>query len=657
MSSSYDAIKNLHRERLLFTRRVVAALVLILLLVAVLGLRLVELQVLQYGYYETRSNDNRMRVVPVPPVRGLIYDRNGALLAQNLPSFDLVITPDQVAHVNATVAALRQVLPTITDDDVQRFHDRLLKTPRYRQIPLRSNLSPEEVARFELDRYRFPGVDVAAGLVRDYPLGTAASHVIGYVNGITETDLERIDPDLYQGLSQIGRAGVERSHEDQLRGTPGTKIIEANAAGRPLRELNYQPGTPGENLYLTIDARLQAVAERSLGDLDGAVVALDPRNGEVLALVSKPGYDPAMFVQGLTQQQYQQLLSDPHHPLYDRALLGTYAPGSTIKPFMAFAGLQAGTLTADKPVFCPGYLQLPGSSRRYRCWKRSGHGWLTLPDAIAQSCDVYFYNVALNLGIDRIDQILADFGFGRISGIDLPNEKSGLLPSPAWKQRVYHQPWYPGETLNVGIGQGYLTVTPMQLALAVSRIAMHGSGFAPHLVHAYGDPTTGRISAVAPQPLRPIAAHDATIWGTIVGGMEKVTQDPRGTAYRIGHDAPYPIAGKTGSAQVIGVAQNVGYQHAQKNVALQLRDNALFIAFAPAGDPKIAVAVIAEHGAEGALAAAPVAREVMDQYLLGQVLYHDPNAGRSADTPAAPASAEAGAARRRQRSAAAERHP
>lgn len=630
MSSNYDAIKNLYQERVVFTRRIFAALAVMILLVGVLVLRLLDLQVLQHKYYETRANDNRMRVVAVPPVRGLIYDRNGAVLAQNQPSFDLVITPDQVTHLKSTIAALRRLLPTITDDDVQRFDERLQKTPQFRQIPLRTDLSAREVARFELDRYRFPGVDVAAGLMRDYPLGAVTSHVVGYVGGITGADLQHVDPDLYEGLTQIGRAGIERSHENQLRGTPGTKIVEANAAGRPLRELDYQPGTPGENLYLTINARLQQVAERALGELDGAVVALDPRNGEVLALVSKPGYDPAMFARGLTHRQYQNLLADPHHPLYDRALLGAYPPGSTIKPFMAYAGLQDNTLDPSKPIYCPGYFTLPNSSRRYRCWKRSGHGWLTLTDAIAQSCDVYFYNVALGLGIDRIDQALSAFGFGRDSGIDLPNEKGGLLPSPAWKRRTFHQPWYPGETLNVGIGQGYLTVTPMQLALAVSRIAMHGSGFVPHVVHAYGDPTTGRVAVVAARPLPPIPTRTPTIWNTIISGMEKATQGPHGTAYGIGHSAPYSIAGKTGSAQVVGVAQNVGYQGTQKNIALQLRDNALFIAFAPADAPRIAVAVVAEHGAEGALAAAPVAREVMDQYLLGHIAYHDPYAGKAA---------------------------
>ncbi len=619
--SAFDAIKNLFEERRAFSRRVAVASILSLVVVVVLILRLLQLQVFEYSYYDTRSDDNRMRVVPVPPVRGLIYDRNGVLLAQNLPSFDLVVTRDQVSDLADTLAQLGRILP-ITPADIERFHDRLHKTPRYRPVALLTNLSQQEVARFEINRYRYTGVDIQAGLVREYPLGAAASHVIGYVGGITDADLNRIDPDLYAGLDQIGRTGVERSHEDQLRGTPGTKIVEANAAGRPLRELNYQPGEPGENLYLTIDASLQKLAWQAMGDLDGAVVAIDPRNGEVLAMVSKPGYDPSMFVNGLTQANYKALLQDPHQPLYDRALQGTYAPGSTIKPFMAYAGLQAGTLTSHTQFFCPGYFMLPGSSRHYRCWKRSGHGLIDLQTAIQQSCDVFFYNVAIGLGIERIDKLLAPFGFGHDTGIDLPNEKHGLLPNPAWKRLNYKQPWYPGETLNIGIGQGYWKVTPLQLAQATARIAMHGAGFMPHIIHAIGDPTTAKITAVTPKSLPAIPTHNPNEWNQVISGMERAAQQPHGTAYRIGHNAPYPIAAKTGSAQVVGMAQNVASQHNQTDIAFKLRDNGLFIAFAPADNPRIAIAVVAEHDVHGGDTAADVARKLMDMDLLGKVVFN-----------------------------------
>jgi penicillin-binding protein 2 len=638
---TYDQIKNLHRERGAYTRRVLVAGGITLLLVVALIARLLDLQVLEHGYYSTRSDDNRMRLVAVPPVRGLIYDRNGALLAQNLPSFDLVITPEQVHDLRRTIARLRKILP-ITQGDVERFHQRMRELPRFRQIPLRTNLSAAAVARFEVDRYKFPGVDINASLVRSYPLGADASHVIGYVGGITEADLKRINPDLYAGLSQIGRAGVEASHENQLRGTPGAKMVETNAAGRPLRELNYQPSKPGDNLYLTIDARLQEVASKALGQLDGAVVAIDPRNGEVLAMVSKPGYDPALFVQGISNKDYHHLLADPDKPLYDRAMQGTYAPGSTIKPFMAYSALEENVLTPQTRIWCPGYFTLPGSSHRYRCWKRSGHGWMTLESAIQQSCDVFFYNVANDLGINRIDAMLSQFGFGKPTGIDLPHERAGLLPSPAWKRRALHQPWYPGETLITGIGQGYLTVTPLELASALARLSMHGRGFVPHIVHAVGDPLDGRVTIVQPQPLPDIPARNPDIWTDIIKGMELVTQTIHGTAYNIGHDSPYPIAAKTGSAQVISMAQNAGPQHNQTGVPYRLRDNALFVAFAPAEDPKIAVAVVAEHGVHGGSAAAPVARKVMDMYLLGKVEYDSPpptreEAGAIPSAPVTPA--------------------
>ncbi|HEU0195655.1 MAG TPA: penicillin-binding protein 2 [Nevskiaceae bacterium] len=631
--STFDNIKDLYEERLRFSRRAAIAAAIGVVMVVLLVLRLVQLQIWDHAYYSTRSDDNRMRVVPVAPVRGLIYDREGVLMAQNLPSFDLVITRDAVPHLKATIAQLRTILP-ITDDDVQRFRDRARSTPSYRPVPLLTDLNHQEVARFEVNRYAYPGVDIRAGLVRDYPLGPEVSHVIGYVGGITEQDLKRINPDDYAGLNQIGRAGVERSHENELRGTPGTKIVEANAVGRPLRELDYKPGANGDNLYLTIDTRLQAVAEKALAQFNGAAVAIDPRNGDVLALVSKPGYDPSLFVNGLTQANYEAMLKDPNKPLYDRALQGLFSPGSTIKPFMAFAGLQAGSLTNRTTYFCPGYFMLPGSSRRFRCWKRSGHGTLDLAQAIEQSCDVFFYNVAYQLGIQRIDKYLAPFGFGRRTGIDLPGELPGLLPSPAWVRAHRHHVWYPGETLNTGIGQGIWKVTPLQLAEATARIAMHGVGFVPHIVYAVSNPATGRMVAVRPTPLPTIPEVHPNEWNDVIKGMEMVAQNPRGTAYRVARGAPYRIAAKTGTAQVIDMSQTEGSNMSQTGVALKYRDNALFIAFAPVDDPKIAVAIVAEHGTEGSSAAAPVAREMMDQYLLGHVLYGQKPATQRAAKPA-----------------------
>ncbi|MDB5985253.1 MAG: Penicillin-binding protein 2 [Nevskia sp.] len=622
-------MKNLHEEKQAFTTRVWIAAIGCLVMLSILVMRMTDLQVLEHDYYSTRADDNRMRLVPVPPVRGLVYDRNGALLAQNVPAFVLEITPEQLpGKLDDTLARLGQLV-RLTDVDIARFRERMRKTPHYRAVALRSNLSAEEVARYEINRYDFQGVDVTAGLLREYPLGTVASHVVGYVSGITDTDLQTIDEASYQGLNQIGKTGIERSHEDQLRGQPGNKIIEANAGGRPLRELDYQQGHAGQNLYLTIDSKLQTTAEAALGELDGAAIAIDPRNGEVLALVSKPGFDPGPFVEGIDGDSYRALLEDPDRPLYNRALLGTYPPGSTIKPFMAAAGLIAGTLNPATKIFDPGYFQLPGVERKYRCYWRQGHGWVDLNLAMTKSCDVYFYQAALNMGIDRIDDVLGAFGFGHLSEIDIPHEKSGLLPTRDWKRRVYRQAWFPGETLNTGIGQGYLTVTPLQLAQAAARMAMRGAGFKPHMLHAIEDPATHNITAIAPEALPRVEAKDRGVFDRVIEAMELVMQ-PGGTAYAVFKDAPYRAAGKTGTAQVAGLKQDETYAPKLDATPKLLRDHALFIAFAPVDDPRIAVAVIAEHAGHGGTSAAPVARAMIDEYLLGKVLYNAPN------TPLAP---------------------
>lgn len=632
--SGFDAIKDLYEEKQTFTTRIYLAIIACFLMIGLLGVRLVDLQLIQHDYFSTRADDNRMRLTAVAPVRGLIYDRNGALLAQNLPSFVAEITPEQVVNLDDTLARLGQYIH-LSDRDLARFRDRLKKGPRYRAVTLRTNLSPEEVARYELNRYEFEGVEVKAGLVRDYPLGESAAHVIGYVGGISEADYANLAEADYQGLTQIGKAGVERSHENDLRGQPGAKIVEANAAGRPLRELESRPGSPGQNLYLSLDAQLQLVAEKAFGDLDGAVVALDPRSGEVLALVSKPGFDPALFVEGIDPPSYKSLLDDPDRPLYNRALLGTYPPGSTIKPFIASAALQYGTITPATRVLCTGSMGLPNSERKYRCHKRHGHGVLDMAQALAKSCDIYFYQAALNLGIDRIDDVLGQFGFGRATQLDIPNEKGGVLPSREWKRRLYKQAWFPGETLNIGIGQGYLTVTPMQLAQATARLAMRGGGYKPHIVHALGDIAGGGISAVAGEPLAPIAAHDPGLYEKVVTAMQQVAQVPGGTAYAVFKDAPYTVAAKTGTAQVAGLKQDEEVAPKQDSVPLRLRDHALFMAFAPVDAPRIAIAVIAEHAGHGGTAAAPVARQVMDQYLLGKVLYNV-KAGQEAAPAAVP---------------------
>ncbi len=578
-ADTFDSVKDIFEEKKSFTHRVWFAALLVLVLIGLLVARLAQIQIFQHDYYVTRADENRMRLVPVAPVRGLIFDRNGVLLAQNQPNYVLEITPENVDGLDATLARLAEVV-RLTDGDIARFKERMRRTQRYRAVPLRTNLSMEEVARYEINRYDFTGVDVSAQLERDYPMGEVTSHLIGYVGGISDADYATLTESDYQGLTQIGKSGIERSHENDLRGTPGNKIVEARAGGRPVRELDYHAGKAGEDLYLSIDAKLQSVAENAFGDLNGAAVAINPKNGEVLAMVSKPGFAPAPFVEGIDNTSYHALLDDPDRPLYNRALLG--------------------------------------------------HGWIALDQAIAQSCDVYFYQAALNLGIDRIDEILSAFGFGHVTGIDIPNEKAGILPSREWKRRVYKQNWYMGETVNMGVGQGYFTVTPVELAQAVARMAMHGAGFKPHLVHAMRD-ANGDTAEVTPEPLEPIKGIDDSIYQRVIKGMTLAMQPPLGTARAVFSDAPYTCAGKTGTAQVAGLKQDETYAPKVDNVPKHLRDHALFIAFAPLDDPQIAVAVVAEHSGFGATSAAPIARQMMDQYLLGKVLYHAP----AANLPAA----------------------
>ncbi|MGQ0620884.1 MAG: penicillin-binding protein 2 [Panacagrimonas sp.] len=631
-----EKLKNPHRERHMFAARIGLAVLICLGLTTVLLFRLVKLQVWDRDYYATRANENRMRLTAVAPVRGLMTDRNGVLLAQNTPAFVLEIVPEQVKDMDGLFERLRPLLK-LEDAEIARFKNRASKTPRYRAVPLRGNLTMEDVARFQLNRFEYEGADVNASLSRNYPLGATAAHVVGYVGGITEAEFGQISEEQYQGLAQIGKIGVEKSHEEELRGTPGAKIIEANAYGRPLGELEYREGTGGKNLVLSIDARVQQAAETALGELDGAVVAIDPRNGEVIALVSKPGFDPELFVRGIDEQSYGLLRDDPKRPLYNRALQGAYPPGSTIKPFMALAGLEYETVTPGHYEQCLGQISLPNSTRKYRCWRREGHGWMNMANGVRQSCDIYFYKLAQGLGIDRIHTFLSQFGLGAPTRIDLPLEKSGLLPSQEWKRRTRKEAWFPGETLNIGIGQGFMTTTPMQLAQITARMAMRGQGFKPHVVHAYQDPLTGATTPVPSEPLPAITNRHGQDWETVINAMVEVMSSERGTAYRTFKDAPYRAAGKTGTAQVAGMSQEELKARKLLETPFHLRDHALFIAFAPANDPRIAVSVIAEHAGGGGAAAAPIARQVMDQYLLGEVLYKpEPPPGPKPRAPVAP---------------------
>ena len=617
-------------ESALFFRRAMVMLLLVFLsLLAVAG-RLVYLQVLNHERFTTLSESNRVRLQPLLPTRGFIFDRNGVLLADNLASYHLEIVREQVQDLEATLSALRARI-ALSDADVERFRKLARRSPPYTGVPLRFRLTDDEIARLAIDLYRFPGVEIKADLTRRYPLGARGVHVLGYVGRIDENELRRLDPGQYSGSTHMGKTGVERSYEDVLRGRTGWQQVETNAEGRPIRVLSRTPPTPGQHVYLSIDMRLQAVAEKALEGYNGAIVALDPRSGEILALASQPTYDPNPFVNGIDFASYRVLNTSKDRPLLNRALRGVYPPGSTIKPLMALAGLDYGVVNRYSGVFCPGFYRLPGSNHRFRDWKRGGHGSVGMDRAIAQSCDVYFYDLALRLGIDRIYEFFSRFSFGQPTGIDLPGEKGGLLPSQEWKRRNHKYGWFAGDTLSAGIGQGYFLATPLQLAHAVGVIAQHGIAFKPRVLLATEDPGTRVRTPEPPRALPPIVTKNPRFWDTVIAGMIQVVEG--GTAHRIGIGAKYRIAGKTGTAQVFTLGQNEKYNASR--LARHLLDHALFVAFAPVEEPRIAVAVIAEHGGGGSSTAAPLARKVMDAWLLNK--YDAPPAPESSPTASVPA--------------------
>ncbi len=610
-----DHLRDPVRETRLLRRRMVIALAFTVLLVLVVLGRLVYLQVINHERYITLSKNNQISIVSLPPARGLIYDRNGVLLAQNVPSFGLEVIPEQVQDMSAMLAALQGVI-NITDADLKRFQ-RLRSQKRYSKgVQLRQHLSEEELARFAVNRPRFPGVDITAGMVRYYPHAELAAHALGYVARISEDDLAQLDPINYSGSTHIGKTGVEKTYEDVLHGTVGFEQVETNAQGRLLRVLQRTPSQTGDTLHLNLDIQLQSVAAAALGQQRGAVVALDPANGAVLALVSQPAYDPNLFVNGIDSKDYNALNHSPDKPLYNRALRGQYPPGSTIKPFIGLGGLELGVITEQQNTFCPGWFSLKGHQHRYRDWNPKGHGTVDLERAIVESCDVYFYTLADILGITRLHSFLSPFGFGQKTGIDIGGELPGLLPSAQWKRRARQQPWYPGETVITGIGQGYMLTTPLQLAVASATLAMRGTHSTPRIVAEIHDAATGHVTLPETPGSTAVPVKDGRNWDSVIAAMTQVVHGPRGTARAIGIKSPYTIAGKTGTAQVFGIKQ--GEKYVQKDIDLRLRDHALFIAFAPAEHPRIAVAVLVENGGHGGSVAAPIARKVMDQYLLGK---------------------------------------
>lgn len=605
------------RETRIFGLRVMILSLFIGLAVFVLLGRLIYLQAISHQYFVSRSQANRITPLPIPPVRGLILDRNGVTLAQSYPVLTLEITPEQVGNLDELLIQLGKLV-RLSDSDLKRFHKQRKKHRRFQAQVLRSQLTEEEASRIAVNLPNLRGVDLKASLLRHYPYGSLAVHLLGYVSRISERDLDNINQSAYRGTHHIGKLGIERTYETTLLGRVGIKKVETNARGRVVHENGKIPiiaPRAGGNLILSIDARLQAETERALGNRRGAAVAIDPNTGAILALASTPTYDPNLFVNGIDHESYNSLLNNIDKPLFNRAINGQYSPGSTIKPFFALAGLESKKTTPSKNITCKGSYSLPGDRHRYRDWKRSGHGIVNLHSAIVQSCDVYFYKLAVNMGIDTITDFLASFGFGRRTGVDLFGESPGLIPDNHWRSKRKDR-WYQGETVVTGIGQGPLLVTPLQLARATATLAMRGMAMRPQLLMAVENPVTRERLQRPPQRLASPAVSNPEYYTHVINGMIDVVHSAEGTGRRIGWNAPYKIAGKTGTAQVKSIAQTERYDASK--ISEFHRDHALFISFAPAENPKIAVAVIIENGGHGSRVAAPVARTIMDYYLVSE---------------------------------------
>ncbi|MDE1165402.1 MAG: penicillin-binding protein 2 [Pseudomonas sp.] len=604
-------LKDHEIEKRLVNRRLIACAVFVLALSFALVGRLYFLQVIEFAYHSTISENNRVHVLPIAPERGLIYDRNGVLLATNRPSFNMTLTRERAGDYNKVLDEVTQVLG-LSEDDRKQF-DKDLKRVRhpFEPVTLMYELSEEQIAKIAVNQYLLPGIDVEAQFVREYPQGEHFAHSVGFVGRINEKESKQLDNTEYRGTQSIGKTGIERFYENELHGHVGYEEVETNAQGRVMRVLNHTDPVPGKNIVLSLDIKLQEAAEHALGDRRGSVVCIDPDTGEVLAMVSKPSFDPNLFVTGISFKQYAALRDSIDRPLFNRTLRGLYAPGSTIKPEVAIAGLDSGVTTPQARVFDPGYYQLPNYDHKYRNWNRSGDGWVDMDAAIMRSNDVYFYDLAHKLGIDRLHDYMTKFGLGQKVSLDMFEEAPGLMPSQQWKRATRRQAWFPGETLILGIGQGYMQVTPLQLAQATSLIAAKGVWHRPHLAE-----TVGGVAPVDENPMPNIVLRDPRYWDQVNHGMQLVMHDPRGIARAAAQGAQYRIAGKSGTAQVVAIKQ--GERYNRLKTLERNRDNALFVGFAPADHPKIVVAVMIENGEAGGRVAGPVVREIMDAWLLDQ---------------------------------------
>ncbi len=602
-------LKDHQRDKRLIRQRLLATAAFVLLLTVVLVARMYFLQVVQYEYHSTLAENNRIHVQSLPPTRGMIYDRNGVVLAENRPSFSLTLTRERAGDWHAVLETIIEVLE-LDGQELDTYVKRVEQGRRpFEPVPVLFELSEEQIARIAVNQYRLPGVEVEAQMVRYYPFGEQFAHTVGYVGRINEDDLKRLDPVEYSGTHHTGKLGVERFYEDQLHGKVGYEEVETNARGRVLRVLKRVEPQSGKDVYLSLDILLQQAAKRALGGRRGAIVALDPNTGEVLAMVSEPSYDPNPFVTGIGFQAYAELRDSIDQPLYNRVLRGLYPPGSTIKPMVLLAGLDSGVITPESMVYDPGFYQLPNNRHKYRNWNRGGDGWVGLQLAMARSNDTYFYDLAHKLGVDRLHDYMTRFGFGRRVALDMFEESGGLMPSREWKRERYRQVWYPGETLILGIGQGYMQSTPLQLAQATALVASRGKWFRPRLARSVGDEPV-----VDTEPIADVVLKNPAHWEHARKAMEAVMHGARGTARATGKDSEYRIAGKSGTAQVVAIKQ--GERYDRDKVQERHRDHALFIAYAPADAPEIAVSVMVENGESGSGVAAPVAKAVLDAWLL-----------------------------------------
>ena len=602
-------LKDHEKDARLVRGRVVVGAIAVVVLICVLLARLYFLQVVQYEYHSTLSENNRVHVQPIPPTRGLIFDRNGVVIADNRPSFSLTMTRERSGDSQQVLDVIVEVLQ-LTPEDRALFEKRMKQGRRpFEPVPILFELNEEQIARIAVNQFRLPGVEVVAQLVRHYPQGAHFAHSVGYMGRINEKELKTLDPVNYSGTHHIGKTGIERFYEAELHGQVGYEEVETNARGRVLRVLKRTDPIPGKDIVLSLDIKLQEAAEEALAGRRGAVVALNPMTGEVLAMVSQPSFDPNLFVTGISFKAYAELRDSIDRPLFNRILRGLYPPGSTIKPAVAIAGLDSGVINASTRVYDPGYYQLPNYDHKYRNWNRTGDGYVDLDTAIMRSNDTYFYDLAHKLGIDRLSTYMNQFGIGQKVSLDMFEESAGLMPSREWKRATRRQAWFPGETLILGIGQGYMQSTPLQLAQATALIASKGKWIRPHLAK-----TIEGVAPVDPNPMPDIVLRDPSSWAKVNHGMQQVVHGARGTARVAGVGAQYLIAGKSGTAQVVAIKQ--GEKYDRSKVQERHRDHALFVGFAPANNPQITVSVMIENGEAGSRVASPVVRKVMDAWLL-----------------------------------------